>query len=198
MMKKIYGLMAGALLLASCAKTPEASFTSAETGPLQVTFTNTTTDGSTYLWELDGTNTSTDESPVHTFDTRGDYTVKLTSNSKNGKKTHSVENAVTVANPLSGEYSVTSMKQAGVESLQGTMKGDFKDCTGTTYCSYDRYENDSLVETVSYEVIGGGTTFRIYHGNNETFDMTMSNLTSTGFTIAWEEDGVPMEATFAK
>lgn len=43
------------------------------------TFTNSTTDAKTYLWDFGDGTTSTDENPVHTYTTDGTYIVKLTS-----------------------------------------------------------------------------------------------------------------------
>ena len=42
-----------------------------------VTFMNSSTGGTSYLWEFGDGNTSTDENPVHTYDTNGVYTVLL-------------------------------------------------------------------------------------------------------------------------
>lgn len=47
------------------------------TNEKQVTFTNTSTGASTYLWNFGDGNTSTTTSPVHTYATDGTYNVKL-------------------------------------------------------------------------------------------------------------------------
>lgn len=57
---------------------PVANFTF-ETNNLTGTFTNTSTNGSSYAWDFgDSSGTSTDESPVYTFTQEGTYTVTLT------------------------------------------------------------------------------------------------------------------------
>ncbi len=59
-----------------------ASFTADETifcsVPATVTFTNTSTNALTYLWDFGDGNTSTDENPVNVYTVLGDYTVTLT------------------------------------------------------------------------------------------------------------------------
>ena len=51
---------------------------------LSYTFTNTSKNGSTYLWDFGDGNTSTEESPTHVYDTPADYTVTLEVTSENG------------------------------------------------------------------------------------------------------------------
>ena len=56
---------------------PVAAFNSSSTGSTY-TFTNQSTNADTYLWDFGDGNTSTDESPVHTYAMDGAYTVTLT------------------------------------------------------------------------------------------------------------------------
>lgn len=55
---------------------PSANFTSAPSG-LTVTFTNTSTNAATYLWDFGDGQTSTEKNPVHTYATPGTKAVKL-------------------------------------------------------------------------------------------------------------------------
>ena len=48
-----------------------------------VTFTNTTTNGSSYSWDFGDASSSIDASPVHTFAANGTYTVVLTATGGN-------------------------------------------------------------------------------------------------------------------
>jgi len=78
------------VVLMSCQKTPDAQFTASKTAALvgeEISFTNTTINGSTYLWDFGDALTSTDQNPKHTYAKIGTFTVKLIAYSKNGKKT---------------------------------------------------------------------------------------------------------------
>lgn len=60
---------------------PSASFTS-EIDFLDVTFTNTSTNGVSYLWDFGDGGTSTDENPSYSYSGGGTYTVSLTATSQ--------------------------------------------------------------------------------------------------------------------
>ena len=127
-MKKMfkYGwlCMAALLMIAnSCKKhddpTPPSGVTASfqyaidETDFLKVTFSNFSTNAASYLWNFgDGSATSTEKNPVHTFEEAGTYTVVLTAKgADNATSTKSVD--VTVTNPntelkkLTGDVSKT-------------------------------------------------------------------------------------------
>lgn len=59
---------------------PVANFSFSENGnfaPSQFTFTNTSTNGSTYLWDFGDNQTSTSQNPTHVFSTGGTFNVTL-------------------------------------------------------------------------------------------------------------------------
>lgn len=62
---------------------PSAGFDMSMDG-LTITFTNTTVNGQTYLWEFGDGNTSTEQNPTHTYATGGIYDIKLTATNANG------------------------------------------------------------------------------------------------------------------
>ncbi len=68
---------------------PNAGF-SMDISGLTVTLTNTTANGTTYLWDFGDGLTSTVESPVHTYATDGIYTIKLTATNSNGTSSASM------------------------------------------------------------------------------------------------------------
>ncbi|MFT4535130.1 MAG: hypothetical protein ACJA1A_000983 [Saprospiraceae bacterium] len=72
---------------------PTASFTFVATD-LAVTFTNTSTGGTTYSWDFGDAGTSTEESPTYTYAAAGTYTAKLTATNADGSDT--AEESVTV------------------------------------------------------------------------------------------------------
>jgi PKD repeat protein len=77
---------------------PVASFTSNITNgyaPLNVNFTDTSTNATDYYWDFGDGNNSTDENPTHTYSTVGNYTVTLTASNDNGS--NSTNSTITVA-----------------------------------------------------------------------------------------------------
>ncbi|MEI7897627.1 MAG: PKD domain-containing protein [bacterium] len=70
---------------------PNASFTSTTAG-LTVTFTNTTADATSYLWDFGDGQTSTAMSPSHTYATQGIYNVSMTATNSNGSSTATAVN----------------------------------------------------------------------------------------------------------
>jgi PKD repeat protein len=65
---------------------PNAAFSMTLNG-LTATFTNTTTDATSYLWDFGDGQTSAEMNPVHTYAVGGPYTVKLTATNSNGEST---------------------------------------------------------------------------------------------------------------
>jgi PKD repeat protein len=82
-------------------KGPQASFTpSVTTGlsPLHVTFTNTSTNATSYVWSFgDGSDSTTTTSPVHTFDQVGTFSVSLVATGSSGDS--ATASATITANP---------------------------------------------------------------------------------------------------
>ncbi len=66
-----------------------------------VSFTNTSTGGTTYAWDFGNSNTSTSMSPTQTYANPGTYTVKLTVTSANGCVETLSKQLVIHANPVS-------------------------------------------------------------------------------------------------
>ena len=72
---------------------PVADFTSVAT-ELEVAFTNTSKDATTYSWAFGDGGTSTEENPTYTYAAAGTYTVELTATNEDGSD--SKEESVTV------------------------------------------------------------------------------------------------------
>lgn len=82
-----------------CQKTPEASFIISNSEPNvneEVVFTNLSVEGNTYEWNFGDGKTSEEFSPSHSYSKTGNYTVKLTAYSKNGKKSDEYTRQLTV------------------------------------------------------------------------------------------------------
>lgn len=97
---------------------------------LKVTFTNYSQNASTYNWDFGDGNTSTDESPVHTFSQAGTYTVKLTASNASGTQSTKAE-VVAIVDPdaqltlLAGSSSKTwYLQREGVALGVGPAVGD--------------------------------------------------------------------------
>jgi len=77
----LFGLGIASMILFSCSKdtpAPTAEIFSTVAG-YQVTFTPQVTNTDTYSWDFgDGTAVNTEANPIHTYESFGDYTVKLT------------------------------------------------------------------------------------------------------------------------
>jgi len=80
---------------------PEAGFTYTMNG-LTVTFTNTTTNGETYLWDFGDGTTSTEANPVHTYAHDDIFMVTLTATNANGQGSASKQLFVS-ATPVTAE-----------------------------------------------------------------------------------------------
>lgn len=109
--------LAGALTI-GCSKkdaappAPSASFTYSGAGlaPATVSFTNTSTDATSYAWDFGDNGSSTERSPSHAYTKGGVYTVTLTA--KNAKGTSSTATrTVNIQAP-------TSVKITGVKVVQ--------------------------------------------------------------------------------
>lgn len=101
-MKKVFKFsifVALAFIAFACeeAVIPTASFTY-EVDDLTVTFTNTSKDATSYLWNFGDTNTSTEASPIHTYTAEGTFTVTLTAT--NGDESKVITEDISLTKPL--------------------------------------------------------------------------------------------------
>lgn len=71
-----------------------------------VTFTNTSVNASSYLWDFGDGNTSTDVNPLHSYTAAGTYTVSLTATENGCSRTYTVPNLIT-ANQAVADFSFT-------------------------------------------------------------------------------------------
>ncbi|MBQ7811782.1 MAG: PKD domain-containing protein [Bacteroidales bacterium] len=78
-----------------------------EADALTVQFTSKAEGASAYLWDFGDENTSTEESPEHTYDAAGTYTVKLTVQDADGNA-KSAEKDVTVAGAVKAYFTATA------------------------------------------------------------------------------------------
>lgn len=102
---------------------------------LKVTFSNTSTSSTDYLWDFGDGETSTELEPIHTYPAEGTYTVVLTSSDKLGViSTSTME--VTLVDPM---VYIPPIKEGGFE------ENDLFDGTGD---GRDSWRNSSLGGTI--------------------------------------------------
>ena len=95
---------------------------------LEVDFTNTTVEGTTYLWDFGDGNTSTEESPSHTYADEGEYEVVLTATNECGS-TASSETLTVNALPTAG---IDSETQSGC----GPLSVQFNDASSSNVIAW--------------------------------------------------------------
>ena len=88
------------------ASTIAASFTVAPAGGTTYTFTNTSTDPASYLWDFGDGNTSTEQNPTHTYATSGSFMVTLTATNACGEDT--ATETVGMASPPQAAFSAST------------------------------------------------------------------------------------------
>ncbi len=107
------------LVLVSCKKDPivedpiaSFQYEISTDNYLEVTFTNYSQNATTYSWDFDDSQTSTDENPTHVYTTEGTYTVALTASNADGasstfSETIKITDPNTAYKLLTGEVSKT-------------------------------------------------------------------------------------------
>lgn len=90
---------------------PTAGFTNEIDGST-VTFTNTSVNADSYMWDFGDGNTSNEESPVHTYANDGSYTVTMTATNTHG----STESTANVVISTSSVFSATTLYGDGTKS----------------------------------------------------------------------------------
>ena len=97
----LYTLLA--LFLASCAKEPIASFTASSTsagvGEL-ISFTNNSTEATSFQWEFGDGATSTEENPTHAYSLDGSFNVELTAINEKGSSSASTTVVIAYPDPV--------------------------------------------------------------------------------------------------
>jgi len=146
--------------VAACGPEDEATpdirvgFSFAPTSPVageEVTFTNASDGGSTYLWDFgDGSATSTEENPVHIYEAEGTYTVVLVID---GVETLVARNDVTVGAP---EPSVTFSPDPIQIGVATTFTADVYNPTGAEV-TYTWDFPDTGVVSEDLDSLGVGT-----------------------------------------
>lgn len=114
---------------------PVADFT-VEISDLTATFTNASTDATSYVWDFgDGTGTSSEESPIYTYTQAGTYNVQLTANGDGAPSIISKEVIVVSTAPMA-DFTVETVQLTATFTNSSTNATsyvwDFGDGTGTS------------------------------------------------------------------
>ncbi|MBL7113018.1 MAG: PKD domain-containing protein [Bacteroidales bacterium] len=121
-------IIAVILMFSACKKPPEASFTHSsdnyEEGDT-VNFISTSTDANSLDWDFGDGSTSTDESPMHIYNSTGTYTVSLTATNDDGSDEAS--ESVTIKDPTILAFFVTEGQSETVITNCGVMLFETED-----------------------------------------------------------------------
>ncbi len=118
-MKRVYGIsiLLSVLLVGSCKQeelTPISTFTfTGDNKPAtcEVTFTNSSANATSYLWEFGDGAASTDKNVKHSYTTGGTFTVKLTATGIGGN--HTSTKSVVILNPIPNPVSNFNFTEIG-------------------------------------------------------------------------------------
>jgi len=130
------------------------SFTgSGENAPAVITFTNSSTNSSTYLWDFgDGTDMSNEKEPQHTYTTGGTFTVQLTATGEGG--TNSITKTVNISDPIGPTANFTFI---GAGEYAPCLVSFTNTSTDATSYSWDFGDGaSSSIESPSHNYLSGG------------------------------------------
>jgi len=152
---------------------PVAGFTAMPqtgTAPLAVTFTNTTTGGTSYAWDFDnnGTTDSTAANPVYNYTAAGTYTVKLTATNAAGSNTSTRTSYITVSalQPPVADFTATPL--SGVAPLTVNFANESTGGAATGF-AWDFDNNGTTDSTVA------NPTFTYTTAGTRTVKLTVTN-----------------------
>jgi len=137
--------------------------TQSDANYLEYTFTNTSTNGDTYLWDFGDNNTSTDESPTHVYDVHDVYTVTLTVTSPEGLSS-TLEKKLDIQAPVTADftkevdaddYRTVHFMDASIDAVMLLWEfGDGFQFTGMDASHTYREDGTYTVKMTAYSVTG--------------------------------------------
>ncbi len=146
-----------------------------------ITFTNTSIDALTYIWNFGDGGTSTLDNPSYSYTASGQYTVSLTA--INGTVQATISNVITVNNPPNADFSLQQ-----IDNCNGTFQFN---CMGTfTNNSWNFSDGTSVDDTcqvVKVFVIEG--VFSVTHSINPNTYCTATTTKSFSVTALNENLG---------
>jgi len=170
--------------------------------PCEVTFSNTSTEASTYLWEFGEGGASTDQNPKHTYTNSGTFTVKLTAVGTGGS--NSITKSVTILSAVlapvaafsfSGDNQSPPCEVTFTNSSQNanSYSWNFVDGATSTELNPKHTYTASGSFAVSLTATGSGGTNSVT--KNVTIQNTVANPVAN-FTLTGDNNFAPCKVTF--
>ncbi len=127
--KTITSLLISALLilLTGCEKQPKSSFSMDKNKPMTkdvIKFSNTTENGESYEWDFGDGEKSSDKEPSHTYNKRGEYSIKMIAKSKSGKKADTTSQKIKVSGDIDKILGTFRAKDKWVSSISYIGSGE--------------------------------------------------------------------------
>jgi PKD repeat protein len=196
----IFTAIFGAVILTTCKKddpAPVANFVPSKTTAAvntAITFTNSSTNATSYLWSFGDGNSSAEMNPSHTYTTAGTFTVLLTATGKGGSNSTSKDITITYP-PLEGNwtgsfymfstnwpFNFLNVSQSGT-ALDGYFQ--FTDGSGyTEFSSSSKITGKSF--NIKWSAVSGSSTISfVYAGTvNDDFDSMSGTMTVNGTSVS--------------
>lgn len=153
---------------------PTAGFTSSINGAV-VTFTNTSSNSSSYAWDFGDMSNSSQPNPTHTYSEDGVYTVTLTATNPCGTSTFT--QAVTIVTPPSADFTASPGSGCGPLTVQFT-NGSSANATTFNWSFPGGTPASSTVEnpTVVYNTPGTYTVTLVASNSAGSNTATQTNI----------------------
>ncbi len=170
--------------------------------PLEVTFTNTSENADSYIWDFGDTETSTTEIPVHIFTDAGTYTVSLTASNAENSDIETKTDYITVTlDTVTADFTATPTE--GILPLEVTFTNSSTNATtynwnfGDGETSSDESPVHTYANTGTYTV--SLTASNADYSDTETktdFITVIPETVTAGYTATPIEGVMPLEVTF--
>jgi PKD repeat protein len=171
--------------VAAPAAAPVANFSASPTSgtaPLAVTFTNSSTNATSYSWDFngDGTTDSTAQNPSYTYAAAGTYTVKLTATGSGGTNTKTQTGYITVSTGGStgggnnGLVAAYNFEEAtGTTVVDASGKGNHGTISGAVWTTSGKYG-----KALSFDGVNDWVTIK----DASSLDLTSGMTLERGFS----------------
>jgi PKD repeat protein len=174
-MKKLLFAALTLMIIGSCSKKDETAATPAPTvdfsytganvpAPATVTFTSSTTNATSYLWDFGDNGSSTSANPQHLYAAGGVYTVKLTATGAGGST------STTKTVNIGAALTKVKITKVTVVNIPFTKPG------GTS-----GWDNDGTGPDIYFQIQNSSSAVLF----NATSSVRFSNVTPTTLPIAW-------------